>query len=57
MANQNIDIQANLPSGRHTGAGRYPAIKNRPRSGQSHEVALRRNIFNNWIPACAGMTI
>ena len=36
------------PLGRHTGEGQYPAIKNRPRSGQNHEVVpLAWEIFNH----------
>jgi hypothetical protein len=42
---------------RHSGAGRNPAKTNNPRSGQPKAFAPHaREIFINWIPACAGMT-
>ncbi|MBU1215551.1 MAG: hypothetical protein KKF58_05880 [Gammaproteobacteria bacterium] len=55
--------------GRHSGAGRNPAKKTNPRSGQnkslgaSFEVRPEQelscsagNCLTDWIPACAGMT-
>jgi len=41
-------IIPNNPLGRHTGEGRYPAIRNAPRSGQNQGVApLTREIVNH----------
>jgi hypothetical protein len=38
----------NCPIGCHTGEGRYPAMKNTPRSEQSHDVApLAWEIFDH----------
>jgi hypothetical protein len=43
---------------RHSGAGRNPANTISPRSGQDKGIVpLRGKFFNNWIPACAGMTV
>jgi len=53
----NVVFIPNNPLGRHTGAGRYPAIENAPQSGQNQGVVpLRGEFVVLWIPACAGMT-
>jgi hypothetical protein len=42
-----IDLNPDCPLGRHTGEGRYPAMGNTPRSGQSHDFGpLAWEIFN-----------
>jgi len=40
---------------RHTGAGRYPAIR-RTREADKTVVPLREDYSIKWIPASAGMT-
>jgi hypothetical protein len=43
-----LAFNADCPFSRHTGEGRYPAMKNPPRSGQSHDgVPLAWGIFNH----------
>jgi hypothetical protein len=37
-ANPTFTFIANFPLGRHTGEGRYPAMKKSPRSGHTHGV-------------------
>jgi hypothetical protein len=50
-------LNPNNPLGRHTGEGRYPAMKNTPRSGQNQAVVpLAWGFLTIWIPAFAGMT-